>query len=474
MSVRSRSVYRGFALIELLIALAVCSIALSSAALAFYVLPYDVQSIEQEYRAWQDALEALRDNPLLPADRLDDGAARRQSETSWTDASGRKRSVSIAYPDVSASSTDACDPLVSGDWSRPRAIRTYSVSDLLPANAPSGTYPVSALAVAGPWFAVGVAQTSTSSAPTLLFLPDDGNTLAVATASFDNASTSRIGFSALAAGGGYLFAGNGFGSASAATCSDSMSCSQVQVFSISGAVPMRVASLSFPLVSSDGTSATVGALAYANGLLYIGLHKTSTGQEFLIIDAHDPLRMRLAGSLNIGHSVTNIGLRDGIAYISTDDSSREVLVVNVQDPARPSIVSNMDAPGSANFGYGVAAVPYFGSLLIGRSYVSNAPEVTLVSDASSSWSQLAADDIGKAKTPESVRALLRQDFLAFALTSRALRIYSVVGVALQSYAPPLPLPDGADGTALACRGATIYAGYAAADGSGDIEMLQGS
>jgi len=341
-------------------------------------------------------------------------------------------------------------------------------------NIPSGTYPISALAAINRWLVAGISQTATINAPKLLFFPAHGTVLSPAAYAFDNASTSSVGITALAAGGGYVYAGNGFGSASTTTCSDGYSCSQVQVYRISSSTPQRISSFSLPFVSADGSSATVASLAYANGYLYIGLHKTANGEEFVIADAHDPLRLRLLGGIPIAHSITAILPRGDYAYIATDDTTRESIAVAVSDPMHPRITQSWDAPGSISFGYGTAVSAFLDSLLVGRTYVNNAPELALISATSSNWTSLASVDIGTTKSPESIRSILRQDFLAFVLTNHSLRTYKVEPPQLVEYAPPLSLPAGATGTSLACKGGALFIGYTTSDRYGTVEAVQGS
>ncbi|MES2225982.1 MAG: hypothetical protein V4480_04225 [Patescibacteria group bacterium] len=504
---------RAFSTIEILLALAILTSTLVAVALVALGTPFMLANMKLEHEAYGRAsmqlervehlarLDYSRIAPVasstqhgfttsLSIEPLDDEAsARVYSNVSWTDSQGENRFASLETTVTDPTAIDApCDPLIIGDWTRPRVVATYQLSagSLLPAGTPIDTYSVSDISVLGSTLIASVSATGQATSSTLFFfnVADSHHTPLPFGIGFDNASTSRTGFSAVTTGAGYVFAANGFGSASAATCADNVSCAQLQIFEVpeTGA-PQRIGTLAFNknafphAVTATGASAGARAVFYYHGFLYLGLEKTSGGQEFVIVDVHDAAHPRFLSGVPIGRSVNHILVRGSYAYVATDDPARELTIVDIHDPQHPVVAGVWNAPGSIGFGLGSAITAHGTIIRFGRTYVNNAPELlSLAADDLSMVHPLAAKDIGTALSPESVRGLLTRDFLTYVLTTTSLQFFDTsTPTAFTPYAMSLALPSGTQGTALACRGNMIYIGLTrTSDGTGFIQALTSS
>lgn len=414
----------------------------------------------------------------------DDGFIEIGAHVSWKNAFGSEKSFTVEQRLANSSSTPSlCDPFVSGNWTQPVLTDRYllSMSGIL-ASATSSQYSLGALAVTPSLLITAMASTSTRTAPSLFFFSAHGRDQPRLIGGFDNASSSRIGFSSLALSTTTLFAGNAFGSASAATCSDGASCAQVLTYSIANAVPQFIGKLSLsttlPPRAQTVSGATAGArtLTYKDGYLYVGLEKTSGGYEFNIVDARDPAHLVWRSGLPVGNSVTSITVRGTIAYVATDDSQRELMLIDISNPFEPRLLSSWNALGANGFGYGAASTVRTGYVRFVRTYSPNGKEMQLV-DARDPHNLLLVEeyDRGTSLDPQSAQDLLTQDWLSFLLLTRRLELWNTGALrSMSPYGAPHALPSGARGVALACRNERIYLGYTLASGESAIDVLTGS
>lgn len=494
---------RAFSLIELVLAFSIAAILMVALALGIRALPIAISDARDEHtaiirmRALLDDMHAVRSLSSIPAGtvtggrftslftvlpRDDDAFATVRAAVGWKSAFGsqRRAAADVLLLDAS-SSPEACDPFTSGDWTFPVKERTYSLraGDLLPAAVPPGAYSIAALAAAPGTLAIAIASTTQATDPSLLFFATSGTSTLSYVSGFDNASSSRIGFSALALGDGLVFASNSFASASDAVCGDGISCAQAQVFRFLAAqAPARVSALTLATSAPpyartvQGIAASAITIAYGNHLLFLGLEKTQHGDEFNIVDAHDPQNLRWLSGFPVGRSVTGITVRNGLAYLSTDDPLRELILLDISDPAAPHMLGIWNAQGPSTFGYGGGTTLRGNLIRFGRTYTATGPEFELLDSTNPhAIREIAHSDPGTVVDRESVTSLLTQDRNTFVLMTRRLEIWDThrdTGMTLLSkYA----LPYGAKGVALACRNDQLYVAYVAADGSSAIDLI---
>ncbi len=507
---------RGFSLLELLVAFAVAAMVLSAAIPLALTAPRAVESARREIVMREDLEKALRKGTVramtdfpnvldsvnstefgtssvsyLP--REDEHSVRVRADASWISGFdvGQNATLRTIVSDLKAS-FEACDPFVSGDWTQLERAATYRISSDGTASpaVPQSAYMLSDISSMKSSLAIAASSVGSVRAPTLLFFSTDDGLSFDYGGGFDNAGNSHIGFSALAVAENTVFAANAFGSASAVTCADGFSCAQVQVFSYGGqALPERVSALALATstlpyaATADGASAPASALAFYKGFLYLGLQKTEHGDEFNVIDAHDPEHLAWRAGYRIGRSVRAITVRGPYAYVSTADPSRELMIFTIQDPDTLKLVGVFDAPGSTAFGYGAGVTAFPGRVRFGRTYTSNASELELLSlspaevdgsrNSSFEITEEARSDLGTSRDPESARDLLTQDWLTFALLTHRLTLWDT-SERLAPYGTSYELPAGSVGIALACRNNLLYLARNDASGAGHIDVLRGA
>lgn len=495
---------RGFSILEVLIALAIAATGSAAIILVTFGTPLLLENARLEQRAFSIADNLLTQAEIMAREDFDsvstvgtttdpiyeysllvkplyEGlAAQLMAHVSWNDTYGRRKEIRMStfVTDPEGALDESCSPFVFGDWSNPQTVATYRLSsnEILPGLP--GTYAPSDMALTRNRLLVAVSSTTLISEPSLfLFSIEESDGIPALLDSFDNASTSRMGFASVVSGGGYLYAANGFGSASSATCSTG-ACAQFIIFNTAGELdPVARLLLSTsqpPYAVSAGNSTTPGkSIAYRKGYVYLGLEKTQNGYEFNIIDVRNPTSPRWVGGIPVGRSVNDISIQGDYAYLASSDPGRELLIVNVSNPHNPYIVGYWNAPGSTNFGLGNVIVSRLSRAYLGRAYVGNAPEfVVLNTSEVTNTPVLYEDDLGTVGHPASVQGILVRDFLTAVLSGKHLQLWDTSNNSLTRMAASIELSGS--GISLACRGNTLYVGSIDPDGTGAITLFTSS
>ena len=394
---------------------------------------------------------------------------RLQAKVSWQDETHAARSVSLTtlVSDFQDPSTlDTCDPSLSGNWTAP-SVRNYVLAsgDLLPSVAPPGhtfsaTDPISYIDAYMDLLYIGVSKKA-AGANDSVFIFDNSDPAREPRylGSTDNNAAVTEGVSALVAAGAYLYAGNTHVT-NFKTCKASPNCSQLQIFDMTApsAIPAPVNFLlptsSPPFVTGTTTGQALGnSIFYQGGYVYLGLSKTATGPEFDIIDVHDPANPKWVGGYQIGWSINQIYVRDGYAYLATDDKSRELTILDVRDPADPKLASTFDPTGTPGFEVGKSLYTRGDAIFAGMSSASGSPEIYALDIAHPSAAVVTASKV----IGSSILGMFARDSILFALAStiQQFQMFDISDPAsIRPYAPPVALPG--TGTSMDCEGNYFY------------------
>jgi hypothetical protein len=271
--------------------------------------------------------------------------------------------------------------------------------------------------------------------------------------------------------GVYAYVANGNG-ATFTTCTQSASCSQLQVINVTNsAAPTviksyKLQSTSTPFVTGSGGQAAANTVTYKDGYVYIGLSKTASGPEFDIIDvgggggSASPSNPVYTGSYAIGRAVNSIMVKGAYAYLGTADNARELVILNISNPSNPTLVGIFDPPGSNGFGGGNTAAIVGTKLYVGRNYVSNAPEFYILNITTpSSPAILGSKDPGVAADPQSINGIVVRDYLTFVTMTGSFQIWNTANPAAITLVKSFDLSgNGANSIASDCENNYIYVG----------------
>jgi Tfp pilus assembly protein PilV len=500
---------KGFSTLEILIAMAIMTSTLSAVLLVAFgnqsLLEEGSISVEALQKA-QAALETeqayarmdfrlvgntatssgIYQQSLAVSDvRADPYTTKRLTSTvSWQDESHITRSVSLTtlVTDFQDPSTlDTCDSALTGDWSSP-SIKNYvlATGDLLSSSAPSGhtfsaTNPISGIDAYQGRLYISISKKAAAANDSLfVFNNSDSTQRPSYLGSIDNNPSVIEGLNAIVVAGSYLYGANAHVT-NFKTCKPSPNCSQLQLFAISspGSIPAPVNFLiptsSAPFVTGTSTSQAVGnSIFYQNGYVYLGLTKTATGPEFNIIDVHDPNNPAWAGGYAIGATINQIYVRNGYAYLATDDQSRKLMIFDVHDPKNPSLVASLDPKGMTNQPYGYSLYTIGDDLFFGMSStsISGSPELYEYDVSHPSSPRV----IASAEVGASIMGIFVRDSDIFLLNSVVGAKAAFLSLDSASFGTASSITLPGSGVSLDCEGNYFYA--ASNNGAqGDLSII---
>ena len=287
--------------------------------------------------------------------------------------------------------------------------------------------------------------------------------------------TSGFGFNALA------IATSSIGNYAYVTTNSSTGLNQLQVIDITNPAAPSVKG-TYPGVAGTGMGQGVGnGIYYKDGYAYVTLTHGNAGPEFNIIDVSTPAVPVWKGGYTVGTTTNSVYVKDGYAYLTTNDSARELIVLNVTNPSNPTLVTPYNAtPDSVNFGYGRALYTVGDTVYLGRSWTNSGstPQYLALNASTPTIALLSSKSLG---TNLSLRNIIVRDYLAFLLTGSGtsggnLQIINATSTVAWG-AGTVVLPPGASGqggVAMDCEGNYIYAASVDSANRGYISAVTGN
>lgn len=406
------------------------------------------------------------------------------STVTWTGENNRPEHVTLSALVTNfdhARGGDTCDSTLSGNWSAPYIVNnTVNELSLLSGTSTGANVVTSVDAYKGKVY-VTVNGVQYKTDPRLFIFDinklktDPTHALLGKLTTATNTATYGMYAVHVAegpAGRTYAYVANDY-QANWNSCPAYFNCAQIAIVDVTNPAGMVLASTTYfklPNISGGLTSGGAGnSLYYKDGLLYVGLTKTTSGTEFNIVDVHNPLVPTLipGSGLNIDFDVSAITVVGNTAYLATNNDSGEVVVVDVSNPASPVLLSTYNAPGQLSAGYGRSLELVGDRLFLGRSSMNSGDEFVVL-DASSSLGVIPATplgslNIGTSLVPFTVYGTLVRDSLAFLAggntSNGKLYIENISNLgAIVDAALPVALPNNSFGFAVDCEGNDIFVG----------------
>jgi hypothetical protein len=516
-----KSILRGFSTFELIIALAILSLTLTAVVLVTLGIPNTLADgheaeigasiaralLQKEFLLGLASFSEVTSTPLstefisntafsstLSVTTFPDTTTKHvESIVNWVNSRGIQKTVTLSglITDFATTAKTSCSTVLSGDWQHP-FVHTFTLSseELLPKNTFRNTYPGQVVSVSSSTLAIGITDAVESTDPTVFFFTLASTTNPIYQGSFDNATSTKTGFSSLTLQETILYGANPH-TANFSTCTQSASCSQLQIFDISNPsnaltlANFQLATNSPPFAQGSDGQAAGKSIFYANKYIYLGLQKTSsltsssTGDEFNILDVQNPKAPRWIGGYSVGRTINQIFVKDDYAYLATDDPYAELIILNVHDPAHITLVSTFNLPGNTSFGYGKTLSLTHTTLSLGRSYILNEPSFTMLTISSTSPPSVIGNEPQTATTtPRTITNILLRNFILFVLTNTSLELWSVINPAKPSlYATSVRLPGPKSTTSpggMACKNNILYVVSSDSTRTGYVTIVTGS
>ncbi len=213
--------------------------------------------------------------------------------------------------------------------------------------------------------------------------------------------------------------------------------SQLKIINVSNPSSPTVKK-SFQLSGVSGSGAIGKSIFYNNSKVFVGT-KTATGPEFHVVDVTSSTNPVDLGSYKVGADINSIFVSGNTAYLATSDSSAELRILDVSNPASITSLATYNATGTeAGLSiYGVGTTIYLGRASAGDN------EFLIFDVSTPSSPQL----LGSASIGGKVNGITARNGLAFLGTensSKKIQIWDVSSPAsssLWSYLNPSQTPS---------------------------------
>jgi Tfp pilus assembly protein PilV len=392
------------------------------------------------------------------------------STVSWQTDHGRSEQVSLVTLLVdwqNAMTGNTCNTPLTGDWRQPKSTSYLFGQDLVLDNAT--TTAISDMQERGQklYVSLNVAATKGSAKFFVFDLAQGGKPSLLG--SLNNSTSTTAGISAMAVAGNYAYlassraisAGSGFG--------------QLQIVDISNASrPQLVKTYKVANVTGTSGQGVGNSIFYSKGYVFLGLTKTGSGPEFIIIDVRDPVNPLAVGNFIVSNAVNKILVKGNYAYIAhpTDSSSQppeQVTVLDISDPTSPRRISGFHSLD--NQGNGKSLFIMGNNLYVGRTVTTTANPELYIIDNTDPTAITSSYFLSSQKISNSVNSLAVRNNLIFMVTNNQLQIWDAVDPGrLLSYASPISLPGG-PGTAISCSGNLVYISSVSSSGTGYVSVV---
>jgi len=96
-----------------------------------------------------------------------------------------------------------------------------------------------------------------------------------------------------------------------------------------------------------GNQTDANAVAIKDQYVLLGREKSSA-DEFYIINIADPSKPEIVSQLDLNYSVKKIEVVDNLAYLATDSTSSDIAVIDLSNLAQPTVIKTIDLSGESN------------------------------------------------------------------------------------------------------------------------------
>ncbi len=252
---------------------------------------------------------------------------------------------------------------------------------------------------------------------------------------------------------------------------------QFQVINLTPTPAVVVSTYKLP----NATGLVPNTIFYKDGYAYIGLPNNAGGDEFYIIDVHNPSSLPAPlATFSINAGVNTIVVKSGYAFIATDNPTKELVVLDLNDLAHPALRGIYNAPGSDTSGFGLGKSFYTvgDTLYFGRYYMNSSdPEFAVLDTTSANPSLLGSRKIGGSLDTRGVYSTIVRSNLAFLFTGNAtgatskLQILSVGAPGSITQAVSQDLVSGGEPRGFDCESNYLYAASVPSTNKGTISII---
>ena len=299
---------------------------------------------------------------------------------------------------------NTCSSVITGDWKNPQTESTIDFSSI----SPTGTYSLTDLDAYEGRLYVAAIKTDNKNDPTVVVFDINDPSDPKVVGQIDNDPEVKTGLNSVAVTNKYAFVAS----------ASSYVRGQMQVVDLESMSVVKT--FKIPVVNSEGSSKGLGnSIFYKNKNVYLGLTKSTSEDEFNIINVSNPLDPIQIGRYPIGNAINATIVHDKYAYIASPNT-QELQILDISNPNNPTYVGGFNAQTGAGHGKSIFSIG--AKLYLGKTSGLNFDFIILDnSNPQNTPVPLDGTDVG---TGNSVNEIIVRDYLSFVLTNKDLQIFN--------------------------------------------------
>lgn len=210
--------------------------------------------------------------------------------------------------------------------------------------------------------------------------------------------------------------------------------------------PNKIASINFTGNQDGSKIAVQGNYAY--------IVRADGSPDFAVVDISNPALPTILGTLSLAGIPQNIAVSGSFAYISNETNTQELQIINIANPKAPVVAGTYNAPGTAN-GTGVFVSGTTAYLL----RITSTDNEFLIINASSPSSPFLVGSLNLGDTGREVWVSGSYAYVAGANNTQELQVINITNPALPVFQGILNLSGTNDAFTITGFGATLLLGH---------------
>lgn len=221
---------------------------------------------------------------------------------------------------------------------------------------------------------------------------------------------------------------------------------------------------------ADGRSITVNGTT-----VYLG-RDANAGNEFFVFNVATPSAPLLLGQLALAGNPNDLAATSSYVFVASSDNSQELQVINVSSSTLPTLAASFDltAANSGNSGADGLAVAYGGGQYLYYLRGNSGGDEFYIFDVSTPTAPTLVSSVDLSGDPNEAVVSGNLVYIASSDNVSELQIVSVSNPLLPVVIGTLDLNSGsagADGTAVAVGGSTVYLGRGGSTGAPEFYVI---
>lgn len=246
-------------------------------------------------------------------------------------------------------------------------------------------------------------------------------------------------------------------------------------FAKKGLAPSLFGTLDLTNANSGHDTADAISVATAGNYVYLGRARNPSS-EFFVINVTDPASPTISGQLALNGNPNDIAISGSYAYIASDDNAGELTVVDVSTPSSPTIAATFDltAANSGNANTDALSVTIRDATYLYLTRSNSGGKEFYVFNISTPTAPSLISSIDLAGDIDESVAAGNYAYLSSTDNTSEFQLIDVTTVTSPTLAASLDLDQGdtaADGLSIAVGASTVYLGRNGSTGGPEFYII---